>query len=230
MGKKTPDICVDQDPDKRQVARALRGLRAMVRLGKLADKVLKDIDERGYSDERAYWFKSARYNEFKKSSFPRAQEINRGHVPGYDSMELVVGGKVDDKSDSASYESYGVSLRAYFWTGWEKKKWEKGARDVGIIRVTSSSPSLRAHSQRDSYTRNPKRIPILVGIKDSGVRSLANVITECVFKNQSPQDDGAQLRRMFPRWLMEDGTAERWLRELRKFTDDKKTVKKVMES
>lgn len=235
-------FCVGNDPDPVLRRKALRGLRAMARLGRAAEAVLRDIESKGWSDRRSWWVGGRKGKDWHLPRFrgpvpfPLHEPCTRESVPGYRDIRVELEGPVSDRHGSTPYNAVEVVLsRPVLRWGGRRVAWRRERSVVGKLRITSTGGTLylsvpERKSRPEQRREEPGAIRILKEVGDRRKALMAANVATWVADDRA---DGApplavDLRRKLPGWLLEDGMVDLWLDELRRFLSDRKIVSHVM--
>lgn len=230
----------------------MRGLRAVVRLGRLAEGALAKLATDGEFDRRAAWLDREKYGRryvLRHSRFPRMPEVSREDMPGYgpidfhlsrqknhgpgpkflnpDYLDVIVTGPVPEllltaEERAKKWRALNVELPPE-GTG----KILLGKRKIGALRLTTNGGTL--YPEHPSSVSRPRSIALLKNQSLDAVRRVASVISSRLFGQVAETHPKvAVCCRNMQRWLVEDGLAEQFLLDLRKASIDYKTVKSVI--
>jgi hypothetical protein len=231
MSKKQPTFYVGTSSDPTLAIKAVAGLRAMVRLGKEAERTLQDLKEQGYSDRRTYWLKiySTNHRELVDSTFPKAVTLTRSDVPDYGLIEvcLVLSDENEKKNRSRSNEFHVMVTAQVF----HERIWEKKTFSIGKFRVTKRKGAFRPifPDFRRGDAWKPNSISLT---KESHPRykdRIAHALSEhIVGENLIKEPYSAELARQIQIWLIEDGFIDKLTQYLWQFSKDQILVKRIM--
>jgi|WetSurMetagenome_2_1015567.scaffolds.fasta_scaffold51566_3 hypothetical protein len=233
MSKKTNfTFYVGTSSDPRLARQAVVGLRAIVRLGKEAEKTLKDLRENGYSDRRTCWLKrvSHKYNHLVDNKFPKAVSLTRADVPGYGpiSINLIHSGEKNGHSRSRSNEFHVMAKLPSFDGG----KWGEKDMNIGTFRITKRRGSFRIafpDFRGCSSAWRPNSFSITKDGHPVHRDRIAHAISEhIVGENLIKEPYSAELARQIQIWLIEDGFIDKLTQYLWQFSKDQILVKRIM--
>ncbi len=255
--KKPPAVnfLVDTLSDPLEIGKAIRGLRAVRRLGRLAESVLARLEKDGQFDGRAAWLDREKYGKafvLRYSRFPRMPKVNREDVPGYGPIEfrlvkqnvpggwdsgkifldVFIKGAVPEltKYHASKARARGMSPEdAELILGIVPEvtgRLISGERKIGAVRLTTNGGTLYPE-----VTSSKRSITLLKNIPADSVHRVASFISAALCGKAGEIDPVAAVYcRSLRRWLIEDGLAERFLASLRTSVIDFQTVKSVITS
>lgn len=215
---RTPPFFVGTDSDARSVRRAISGLRAMVRLGRIAQAALDNISSKGSSDSRAPWVKFHHSAQKRRivvsniavSTFSAYSAPRRSDVPDTSGLEVEVGPvlKAEKYRFSEVFAPVPVLVSRDEW------RWDTRRKRIGYLRYTQSGGSFQPVYEEDE-DGSWKSYVIRLRKKDQGSRDLSTVAS-CLAMHMvggvRPSDPRtAEFSRSLRSWLVEDGTASRML-------------------
>lgn len=251
--KAAVNFLVDTVSDPLEVKKAIRGLRAVRRLGLLAERALERLERDGKFDGRAPWLNRETYGRgyvLKYSRFPSMPEILRSDVPGYgpvrfrlarqpnpgpgpeflnpDYLDVLVSGAVPElvlteRERASVWRSLNVEVPPES-TG----TLVPGEKKVGTIRLTSNGGTFYPESPSPSSSKS--RSIALVKNQDAfAIRRVSTIVPMvlCGAVAESHPRIAVYCRNL-QRWLHEDGHAERFLLDMREAAIKYKTVKQVL--
>lgn len=232
MSKKQTTFYVGTSSDPTLAIKAVAGLRAMVRLGKEAEKTLQDLKEQGYSDRRTYWLKvySTNHHELISNTFPKAVTLTRSDIPDYGLIEvcLVLSDENEKKNNRSKSNEFHVMITAQVF---HKRIWEKKTFSIGKFRVTKRRGAFRPvfPDFRRGDAWKPNSISLT---KDGHPRHkdrIAHALSEhIVGENLIKESYSAELARQIQVWLIEDGFIDKLIQYLWQFSKDQILVKRIM--
>ncbi|MFA5202828.1 MAG: hypothetical protein WC708_00230 [Lentisphaeria bacterium] len=232
MPKKQATFYVGTSSDPTLATKAVAGLRAMVRLGREAEKTLQDLKEQGYSDRRTYWLKiySTNHRELVDSTFPKAVTLTRSDIPDYGRIEvcLVLSDEGGKKNNHPKSNEFHVMITAQVF---HERVWEKRTFSIGRFRVTKRRgvfrPVFPDFRRGDAW--KPNSISLT---KDSHPRykdRIAHALSEHIVGEKLIDEPyPAELARQIQVWLVEDGFIDKLIQYLWQFSKDQILVKRIM--
>ncbi len=209
---------------------AILGLRAVRRLGKLADHILSELEAKGHYDQRAPWLARTSYGRrslhVKYSRFPSRPALTRDTVPGYGPVQVVHSYEVfEKKANGVKNDCFSVSVRAAVPDN--AGGFTPSTVKVGYVRINSGSLSFYAvHHDPKERSRSFR---ILKQARRPSVVSLAKAVAEAAAGPGFRTDPFAAVYYgCLCDWLVKDGHAEAMFDELREMASSYKTVKHVL--
>lgn len=246
------NFLVDTLSDPLEVNKAMRGLRAVVRLGRLAEGVIARLEKDGKFEGRAAWLDRERYGRayiLKYSRFPTMPKVTREDVPGYGPVSFRLAKQAmtpdwDDKSivfldvfvQGAVPELVEVSRsRVRKRMSFEDAELVNslmpeatgrlisGERRVGAVRLTTSGGTLYPEGT------SKRSITLHKNVQPISVNRMSAILPAVLCGDVGESDPRTAVYcRSLRRWLVEDGLAERFLSDLRESVVNFKVVKDVM--
>lgn len=222
MLKKRTTFYVGTDPDPTLAVKAVAGLRAMVRLGKEAEKTLRDLKNQGYSNRRTCWLKKCHGHYLLIDNiFPEAITLTRSDIPGYDLIEVCL-------TPGECNSEFQVMVTAHVFDG---KTWEKKTFSIGKFKVTKRRGVFRPIFPyfRNGSTWNTNGIIIVKNESLKHKDRIAHVLSEHIAGEKLTEDPySAELARQIQIWLIEDGFIDKLIQYLWQFSKDQILVKRIM--
>ncbi len=229
MGKTPGTFLVDTASDPREVRKAVRGLRAMSKLGRLAEKALAELAENGHFDSRAPWLSPTTYSKkylIKYSRFPSIPSMSREDVPGYGPLRVSVG-KQPFSRIYGSVRHNCLDVTVLVATPIPAGQLVEKEVHVGHVKLNSNNNSFYP-SHHDEKARS-RSIVLLRGVKPYYVRHVAKVLAEAAAGPEFEKEPvPAVYYGRLSQWLVEDGHAHQFLVDLRNLVDDYETVLDVI--
>jgi hypothetical protein len=230
MAKPKTRFLVDTAQDDREARRAVRGLRAMAKMGRLAASVLAEIEAKGHSQRRAPWLGRARFvpgYSVRYSRFPAIPPISREAVPGYGRLEVRTPGTPEVvKSGSFEYLCYDVFVRAAVPVP-ETSGFTVAEVKVGRVKLNVESATFYPLKEKGEKAHS---VALLKNVKPMSALQAARAIARSVAGGKELRSSpfAAVYLRSLESWLVEDGHAEAFLTELREFSLRHRLVNLVM--
>jgi hypothetical protein len=208
-----PRLCTSMTADKREVDEALTALRRTIRLGRMAERALRQLEETGRCVKAPVLFRvndRGRVSQLKVrlESFHPFQEVTRDEVPGYGSHVL------DFLVPDPPYKSISVLLVG--GQVWMDSKQRPVFRPIpssdqailGTISIKRNGPVINVFG-RDFRVKNKSVIGSLEA--NLAVRASELIIDPSYSPPHVRLDE---LRSRLVHWLMEDGFPSRWISEM----------------
>ncbi len=223
------------DPDGR--AKVLRGLRAVARLGRIAERAMARLEAEGSFPERAPWLARSKYGrsyQLKYSRFPTIPTLSREDVPWYGPLSMKTG-RVWKKEYGSGvfYDCVDVFVRA--GSRREDGLWEPADCKIGYVKLNVSAatffptlPPVFDSGGVKVEQKPPHSIPLLKDQHHWHIRSAAECVAENIAGSKEATPFQAMLYAYLTKWLVDDGHAERLLSEVRQYSINHKVVRRVM--
>jgi len=205
------------------------GLRAVRRLGRLADHVLSELETKGHYDQRAPWLAPAMYGRHyhvKYSRFPAIPCLTREVVPGYGPLQIVHSYKTFlKKANGVESECFNVLVRAAVPDG--SGGFKVSDVKIGYVRLNSGSFSFyAAHHDGEERSRSFR---LLKSARRGSVLAMAKAVAEAsAGPGFRTEPFAAIYYGCLCEWLVKDGHAEALMEELRDMASSHQTVKTVL--
>jgi hypothetical protein len=235
MKKADTTFLVDTVLDPNGKAKVMRGLRAVARLGRLAEKALERLESDGSFPDRAPWLARSKYGrsyQLKYSRFPTIPVLSREDVPWYGPLSLKTGSVWKKEYGGFMVDCVDVLVRAGVRRG---ETWEPADMKIGYVKlnvsVSTFFPVLPPVINSDGVKieqKQPLSIPLLKGQPHWSVKAAAECVAENVAGSKEATPFQAMLYASLTRWLVEDGHAESLLGEVRKYAISHKVVRRVL--
>lgn len=244
-GGRPTRLKLNNETDQKCVRRALRYLRATVRAGEIARRVLEDIDRDGYSSRRFAIFWPGRFGSWSgrkhgiEDSFVGTLEpaplVERGRLPWWNKIELSL--HVPEESGKPSVQCSLFRLS-------DKGRRERHTFHLGTCNLNSRADKasfsfnwepleeqyycgVRTRSKGTHYRTHPVSEPLPQRAVEQLCLCLSSVMTGSPHdKKTSPEI--VALHRSLPSWLEEDGVPDRVWAEIRALMDDHRLAKAVL--
>lgn len=233
--KRVSSFLVGTSSDPREVRRAIVGLRAMARMGKVAERALAEIGEKGHYSGRAPWIrKRGSWLDLHVSRLPTRPEMTREGIPGYGRPAVSLDSVHElEKVGGARYPVYAVSatMACYAPDGWETRKVR-----IGRLRLNTklgtffpSLPSLEAGDGVEDRKQKCYSVSLSRDVVPK-VSLMCRVLAENAAGRRLGKDPRcAVFSRRMQSWLEEDGHGASVLEELREFAQRHRAVQHVMD-
>lgn len=208
----------------------------MVRFGKLAEKALVSLDEKGSYDSRTPWMRryNKHFNDFRVSRFPGVPVVTKERA-GYSPLIRPQVGQVVEAEKPLHHPSFPIHavLPVYSPNGWRKKSVLVGhlrlntklgtffpsmpslLRERGGEPKSQKSPSIRLLAKRHSWDKSVSLVCRLLSENAAGPSLSVDPLCSTFCRSMA-------------RWLAEDRVGEAFLDDLRSFASRHRDVERVM--
>lgn len=216
MNKIPQTFLVDTRYDQRELRRAIRGLRAVQKMGRLAEHALAELASKGHYDQRAPWMAPPVYGKkfhVKYSRFPARPTLSRELVPGYGPVQVVPGYTTwRRKYGGLEYDCFDVLVRISVPSA--EGGFSMSDVKVGFVKINVGSPAFNVvHHDKQERSRS---ITLLKDPRKTDIVSTARAIAEAAAGEGFRTDPfPAVYYGRLSEWLVEDGHARDFLTELR---------------
>ncbi len=215
--------------DARETRRAIRGLRAVQKMGKLAEHALSEIASKGHYDQRAPWLAPPVYGKkyhVKYSRFPALPTISRDSIPEYGPVRIIPG-YVTFVQKYGGYEYDCFDVRVRIASPGPDGTFAMSDVKVGFVKLNVGSSAFNAvHHDEKERSRS---VTLLKEPRQADVLSTAKVVAEAAAGPGFRTDPLAAV--YFGRlsaWLVEDGHALSFLSELRQKALGHKLARRIL--
>jgi hypothetical protein len=232
-----PKFSVGNDADPKLVRKAINGLRAMAKLGKIAEKALRDIQEHGYCEDRSYWLQLNPYSHrrnFKLTNFPRFKPSDRDSIPGYLDMYLTFGDLKVDSSTFRTYNMINIDLHhpKLEWDDSGKYWWTQSVSTIGKLKILSSGGSIFLTAVHYPHLSKEKSgaLRLFKTLRPYQRDWITRIVSIWIadYRLQGAPTIASQLRHQLPVWLVEDKFIDTWHQQFQQFIANYKSIKYVM--
>jgi hypothetical protein len=229
VNKTLSTFLVDVNYDPRELRRAVRGLRAVQRMGKLAEHALAELAEKGHYDGRAPWLAPPVYGKkyhVRYSRFPASPSLSRESVPEYGPVRIVPGYTTwKQKYGGLEYDCFDVLVRIA--TPSSDGAFSMSSVKVGFVKLNVGSPAFNAvHHDEKERSRS---VTLLKEPRRADVVNTAKVIAEAAAgKGFRTGPLPAFYYGRLSEWLVEDGHVVSFLAELREKAARHRLVRHIL--
>jgi hypothetical protein len=229
VDKILPTFLVDTKYDDRELRRAVRGLRAVQKMGKLAERALAEISRKGHYDGRAPWLAPPVYGKkyhIKYSRFPASPTLSRESVPEYGPVRVVPGYTTwKQKYGGFEYDCFDVRVRIAVPV--PDGTFSLSDVKVGFVKLNVGSPAFNAvHFDEKERSRS---VPLLRDPRRIHVVNTAKVIAEAAAGRGFRTDPfPAVYYGRLSEWLIEDGHVLSFLADIRQRAANHKLARQII--
>ncbi len=216
-------FAVDNSSSEWVAQEALRNLKRMIAYGKLAERVLKSIQENGHYDGRAVVVQKNYFDrQLKIHKFPAIVPVSRADIPGFNNLAIKIGDHQKQKYGGASFVVAPVWLVGTGFVNWDHEP-----KEHKIDHMEGKDASLIGHCRfrrggKVSFAPNQSRKDMtstsvfeVNGANGSAVRFAvisSHILIRCGYNASQRMLD---LRTGAIKWLQEDGFVDRAFAEMR---------------
>lgn len=229
MDKILPTFLVDTKYDARELRRAVRGLRAVQKMGKLAERALAEIVEKGHYDGRAPWLAPPVYGKkyhVRYSRFPASPTLSRESVPEYGPVRVVPGYTTwEAKYGGMVYDCFDVLVRIA--TPSPDGTFLISDVKVGFVKLNVGAPAFNAvhHDEKErsrsiTLLKDPRRIDVV-----NTAKAIAEAAAGIGFRTDPFP---AVYYGRLSEWLVEDGHVVSFLAGLRQKAAEHKLARRIL--
>lgn len=213
----TKRLCTAWTADPDEVRNAIRAMRRMARLGRMAERALTELRSKGSCGKAPVLYKLGTFGRaynatVNMESLEPFQEVTRGEVPGYGEHHITFSDPIDDQGK--------VSIRIYL-SGGQLLFRPNSTPVVRPIPDGSEVATVFLKKSADMVSVYPYDTSALgVGSGQNAKRAgrlLAKRVADLVVATADGGDTvrGNELQRCLADWLTEDGHAASWVRRIR---------------
>lgn len=249
----TDRLCIGNESDPEAVRDAVRGLKMMARLGRRAQRALESLERDGEIPERVVWLKVGdtwsngleRLQVRTSGPWLRHRPVSRDDVPGWSDISMDLGSVEEDTISGSVVKCFqvGLSGTCLWWNREEQEVARRGlgspsrkfSGSIGYVRLKKSgSPTFDPdHGHWDVPPDDRKVFRIS---SDEAVARIADLAAcRLVTPSLMSYDDSypvlmKDLRREIPKWLVEDGMAQKWRDQICEWASSVRVVAEVMDT
>lgn len=225
---------VDEHSDDETARKVLLQLKRMARLGKVAERALKEIEEKGFCNRQLpvafaskdSWKKQADSSyicthDISHVKFRKREDISRADLGPMDQIHIEFGGMRDGHYSAFSNKEAPLLLRGPFRRQINVEgelETQELSVEVGKVRINKSHLSFvegtysgKTHQVYKAQGVSPHALVAYKGMAECFVKAIVDT-TPGISMSARTHD----LRTTAPQWLVEDGHIERLCQEIHK--------------
>lgn len=217
LERPAPSFTVDSNVDPEAAYLGIAALKRVIRMGKIAERALRQIQTEGFCDARVPTL-SPQYGgyRFEAHRFTKRPVVTRKNMPDPAKLQLSLG-----KLRDADWSGHPCKEAHVFLTGPQTtqikthpvkfRTYEKET-EVGYVRLNKNHLSWWSQGRAHRVYKEIKYA------KEEDLISLGEFIANQIIRNNGNDEKSAMLvilRQEASKWLVEDGHVQRWMQELR---------------